>query len=124
MGSAVGQVCFLTEIQGLFQGWGEYVRTYVSGGNWYLGGASQKHGVGAKARCINVSTYSGEYSWQQGQPSTAMDNGATTRACALTYVQGDFEGMGERVEISLQGDTWYLGGGSGSVDVGAKARCF
>jgi hypothetical protein len=69
LGSGNGRVCFLTQVQGNFNGGAERVGTYLSGGNWYLGGNSQTAGVGAKARCVNASSYSGEYSWNQSMSS-------------------------------------------------------
>jgi hypothetical protein len=124
LGTAAGRVCFLTEMQGLFGGGGEHVETYVSAGNWYLGGGSMQWGVGAKARCISVPSYSGTYSWYQGMGPVRMDSSDTTRACVLTRVTGRFGGVGESVEIYSSGGAWYLGGASQQVDLGATAVCF
>ena len=48
-------VCFLTGVGGKFEGSGEYVRVYASGGYWYLGGDSDKKDVHARAICIGYS---------------------------------------------------------------------
>jgi hypothetical protein len=122
MGSTAGRVCFLTLVRGDFEGGGEEVRIWASGGSWYLGGQSLQLGVHARARCARVSSYSGEYSWWQGQNPRWMGT-QTQRACFLTRVGGKFEGGGERVEIYGSAGHWYLGGSSLQVDVHAGARC-
>lgn len=122
MGSANGRVCFLTRVTGRFEGGGEVARTFISGGSWYLGGNSLQSGVGASARCVSVSSYSGEYHWSQGALPTAMGS-ANNRACFLTRVTGKFEGGGEVVQTFTSWDTWYLGGNSLQAGVGASARC-
>ena len=48
-------VCFLTGVQGQFEGGGEWVRVYASGGYWYLGGGSAQRDVQARAICIGYS---------------------------------------------------------------------
>lgn len=70
----------------------------------------------------------GLYSWSQGNPPTNM--GSSTggfglpRVCYLTRISGKFTGWSEEVKVYLVGSTWYLGGSSNSVGVGARARCF
>ncbi len=122
MGSASGRVCFLTRVAGHFQGGGEGVRAYVSGGSWYLGGNSQQSGVSARARCVSVPSYSDEYSWSQ-YTYVAYMGSASNRSCFLTGVKGHFEGGGEFVQAYISGDSWYLGGQSQQQSVGASARC-
>jgi hypothetical protein len=124
MGTANGRGCFLTRISGKFMGGGERVHAYVSGGSWYLGGNSQQHGVSARARCVNVSSYTDEYSWNQYQGYSTYMGATVDRSCALTYVTGKFYGGGEYVHIVANSGSWYLGGGSRQFSVGARARCF
>ena len=47
--------CFLSGIQGVFQGGGESVTIGSSGTNYILSGSSQQTGVGAYARCIGTT---------------------------------------------------------------------
>lgn len=44
-------LCYLVYVRGLFEGQGEYVSIYERGDFWFLGGASQKVAVRARARC-------------------------------------------------------------------------
>ncbi len=122
MGGTSGRVCFLTRVTGKFEGGGEVVNVFASGGSWYLGGQSLQAGVGASARCVSVAFYSGEYSWSQGQVPAFMGS-ASNRACFLTRVTGKFEGGGEVVHAYTSWDSWYLGGQSLQAGVGASARC-
>ena len=129
MGSSTETFCYLTRIQGDFEGGGESVRIAGRNGRWFLEGSSQQSGIGAGARCTptrfgsRVLLFTPESSWRQGQPPTPMvaDNGFT--ACMLTRVQGKFEGGGERVEITRSNGTWFLGGASRQSGVAAGARC-
>lgn len=43
--------CYLTRIQGKFEGYGEVVSVHVKGDYWYLGGKSKQLHVAAEARC-------------------------------------------------------------------------
>lgn len=122
MGSGSNRACFLTRMSGRFKGGGEEIWAYRSGPSWYLGGRSQQSGVSAGARCVNVSWYSGAYSWSQGAHSVYMGS-QSSRACFLTRVTGRFEGGGESVRVFLSGSSWYLGGNSRQRGVGGSARC-
>jgi hypothetical protein len=122
--------CFLTRIQGDFEGAGEFVRIIPRNGRWMLEGSSLQTGIGAGARCTSLQfgsrllAFSGEFSWSQGQPSTFMGNDTGFRACLLTRVQGNFAGVGERVEITRSSfGSWFLGGASQQSGVAAGARC-
>lgn len=53
MGSQSDRACFLTRVTGQFEGGGESVQTFTSGGSWYVGGSSHQRGVGASARCMS-----------------------------------------------------------------------
>lgn len=122
LGPADGQVCFLTHVSGRFEGWGEFVHTYISNGAWYLGGSSHQSGVSASAACFGGLYHSDEYVWNQGDPSKLMAGPGT--ACALTFIGGRFKGKGEWVSITNSGGYLSLGGGSQQTDVQARARCF
>jgi hypothetical protein len=128
MGTASNQFCFLTHIQGHFQGGGEMVRVFEENGRVKLGGTSAQTGVAARARCLPLSsnralTVHAERSWSQGQAKRllATDDGFT--ACVLTRVRGHFEGEGEAVEITRENGEWRLGGRSQQTGVAASARC-
>nr|WP_246357527.1 M12 family metallopeptidase [Pyxidicoccus fallax] len=123
LGSATGRVCFLTHVSGSFDGGAEFVHVYSNNGMWYLGGNSMQTGISARARCVAVSGYSNEYTWEQGAGPTYMD-WAGRYSCALTRVQGSFKGGGESVKASVEGGRWILGGSSLQVGVGGRARCF
>jgi hypothetical protein len=123
MGSVHGRVCFLTRLRGDFEGGGEYVRAFASGGSWYLGGGSQQSGVEAAARCLSVHWYSSEYFWTQGQAPVPLYS-AGYYSCFLTGLSGDFEGGGEVVRTFVDDKGWFfLGGSSGQSGVWATARC-
>jgi hypothetical protein len=123
MGSTDGRICFLTRVQGDFEGSSESVAVIEdSAGVWWLGGKSGQAGVGARARCITVNSYSGEYAWAHGQPAVSMGTNKQ-RACFLTRVSGDFEGAGESAVISSSNGGWWLDGNSAHGGVWAGARC-
>ncbi|WP_437723134.1 hypothetical protein [Sorangium sp. So ce861] len=121
MGTAAGRTCFLTRVTGHFEGGGEWVHVYVSGGSWYLGGGSEQDGVGASARCVDLPSYQ-EYSWSQGRFQENMGN-ASNRACFLTRMTGKFKGGGEFIQVFNNQGIWFLGGDSKQEGVGASARC-
>ena len=129
LGPATEKFCFLTRVQGHFEGAGEQVQIQVINGRWSLGGFSSQQGVGAGARCVPLRFgnrslgFSVEFPWNQGDPAKQMlaDNGFN--ACLLTMVRGHFEGNGEHVEITRSNGSWFLGGGSSQQGVSARARC-
>jgi len=123
LGSNSGRVCFLTGVAGSFDGSGDWTRSYDEGGSWFLFGASQKGDSSAKARCMAVSSYTGLYSWSQGALAQIM-RPTSSHVCALMYMGGQFEGMGEYIDISPTGGYWYLGGASQQWGVHGKSRCF
>lgn len=128
MGASSDRMCFLTGVQGKFEGDGESVQVYISRGSWYLGGTSKQHGVAAYANCVPLNwagrslSYSEEYSWSQGKPAVSM-GGHPGRGCFLTRMTGKFMGRGERVSTYVDGNVWWLGGTSRQNSVGASARC-
>ncbi len=86
LGSTTGRVCFLTRVGGSFNSSADWVRVYASGGSWFLFGDSQAGDGYAQARCVAVSTYSGEYSWAQGQSYPTHMGTTSGRVCALIRV--------------------------------------
>jgi hypothetical protein len=126
LGPVGDRVCFLTGVSGNFMGGGEWVHVYTANGSWYLGGNSVQTGVSGRARCVPVggtNWYTQEFSWQQGQPAVNLGTTQGGRTCFLTRMVGRYMGGGEVIKTYINGDSWYLGGGSLQVDVGASARC-
>ena len=104
MGSTSHRACFLTRVAGNF-GTDRFVRIYSSNGSWWLGGsewvvAGSPNTVSASARCSGVYSFTGEYTWSQGQDATPMGS-IYGRSCFLTRVGGLLRGNGERVEVLL-----------------------
>jgi hypothetical protein len=89
--NGVNRVCYLTRISGKFAGYSESVRVYLSGTDWYLGGSSSSIGIGARARCVLVSGYSGEVTWSAPQNPIVL-NMSKQWMCFLTGVQGELAG--------------------------------
>jgi hypothetical protein len=112
MGTAIGRVCFLTMVSGKFDGPNEWVRVTNPLGKWYLSGGSSTSGVAAKARCLEVASYTAEVTidttWS-GTPIHVVSKTLTGDACALTGVGGRFELWPEAVRVKkLAGDPWTL----------------
>lgn len=124
LGSVNGRVCFLTRLRGSFNHATDWIGVYQSGGSWFLSGASEARNGSARARCIQVGSYSGEYSWSQGARNVTYLGSAKNKVCALTSVAGQFDSTSEFVEINKAVGQWYLTGGSSRSGVSAKARCF
>jgi hypothetical protein len=124
LGSATGRVCFLTRVGGSFNHAEDWVGVYEHGGSWFLSGASQARNGSARARCVTVGSYSGEYSWAQGARNATYLGRTGSRVCALTSIAGQFDGASEFVEVSKAAGHWYLRGGSARSGIAAKARCF
>lgn len=126
LGPAHQRVCFLSGMEGKFEGSGEYVRTYVANGRWYLGGGSQQPSpadMAASAVCMNTGWLAGPFHWAQGQTAVKMAS-AVEWACGLSRVTGKFEGAGEKVRTPVLGDGWwYLTGTSQQSGVGGSAYC-
>lgn len=124
MGGASGRVCVLTFISGNFDSADAWVRLYVNNGHWFLDGAKNKQ-LEARARCIGGLRFSTvEYSWSQDDGQSTLLGWVPGLACGFTYVQGNFQGGGETVQIYPSAGDWYLGGASQQTGVAAKARCF
>lgn len=129
LGSINDRFCFLTAVQGRFEGGGEFVRVYQEAGQWKLGGQSYQHGVGARAACIPLNykgqtlTVSKEWEWYLGNYPTQMGD-ATNQVCLLTFVSGEFDGGGEQVEIFTDTNgKWQLSGFGSRPGIAAKAHC-
>lgn len=126
MGSSSGRVCFLTLLKGGFNSASDWVRVYASGGSWFIFGASPTAGTVAGARCVTVPTYSGEYSWNSTMAQPEHLGSTSGRVCALTGIQGAFDGLGDFVQIFASSGSWYLRGGSQPAGkyLLARTRCF
>jgi hypothetical protein len=124
LGTATGRVCYLTYVSGDFDSASDWVRIYPSGGSWFLFGSSNKASGRARARCIPVSSYSGEYIWSSSQSYDTYMGTTSGRVCALTYMGGSFESLNDVIDIYATASSWYLGGGNTSTGVQARARCF
>ena len=124
LGSTTGRVCFLTRVGGSFNSPRAWVGVYASGGSWFLSGDLQGQDGFARARCVTVGSYSGEYSWDQGKRQATHMGSTRGKVCALTAMAGQFKGDSEFIEISKVLGQWYLSGGSSRSGVSAKARCF
>jgi hypothetical protein len=122
LGADTNRVCFLTRVSGKFQGGGERVEAFTSGGGWWLGGASQQAGVAGGARCVNTVFRNGPYFWSQGQLSTIMSD-ASLWSCGLTRATGNFEGGGEQVVAFTSGGSWFLGGNSRQGGIATTGYC-
>jgi hypothetical protein len=122
LGVDSNRTCFLTRVTGQFQGAGERVEVYRSGGGWWLGGTSQQAGVAASARCLTGSSPVGPYHWSQGQAARIMSS-TSSYACGLTRMTGQFEGGGEYLRVYAVAGSWYLGGASQQAGVAGSAYC-
>ncbi|WPB81700.1 hypothetical protein KYC5002_21600 [Archangium violaceum] len=124
MGTTTGRVCYLVRVSGSFDSGADWARIYASGGSWFLFGDSAKGDGGAQARCVTVSTYSGEYSWSSNQSYDTHMGVTSGRVCALTYMAGRFDSASDYIDIYSSSGSWYLGGNALASTVAVKARCF
>lgn len=124
MGSTSGRVCFLVRVSGSFASAADWVRIYASGGSWFLFGGSQKGDGGAQARCVSVSTFSGEHSWNSTQGYDTHMGASSGQVCGLTYMAGQFTSQADGIQIYSSSGSWYLGGAATVSPVYARARCF
>jgi hypothetical protein len=98
LASASTHVCVLTKLQGDFDGGGEKVVVYQSGGNWYLGGSSAQSGIGGTAYCFAINRfYSANPSWAWHDADKYVDRygtGLNTASAhpflgdAITFING------------------------------------
>ncbi|WP_437506322.1 hypothetical protein [Sorangium sp. So ce1099] len=128
MGDASTRTCFLTGIMGDFESGSEWVHTYISGGRWYLHGNNTHGSARAMATCVSSTLgRTAEASWSQGQVTVNLGSDTASsglpRACFLTRVGGDFNGLSESVTLRQFLGQWWLHGGSSSTGVHARARC-
>ena len=91
MDSTSHRASFLTRVAGNFRT-ARDVLIYSSNGSWWLGGselvvAGSPNTVSARARCSAVYSFTGEYTWSQGQDATPMGS-IYGRSCFLTRVGG------------------------------------
>ncbi|CAM3340782.1 hypothetical protein G4177_22040 [Corallococcus sp. ZKHCc1 1396] len=124
LGATTGQACFLTRVGGDFEGGGERVDIYASGGSWYLSGASAQSGIHGASRCAPaVDGYSVQYEWTQASSYPTYMGTATGRVCFLTGLAGKLNGGGEWVHAYVEGGSWYLSGNTNQTSLRARARC-
>ncbi|WP_437982976.1 hypothetical protein [Sorangium sp. So ce117] len=128
MGDASDRTCFLKGIIGDFESANEWVHAYISGGRWYLHGNNTHGSARALATCVSSTLgRTAEVSWSQGEANVDLGSEigfiVLPRACFLTRVGGDFNGMSESVSVSRASGRWWLGGSSSSTGVHARARC-
>ena len=130
LGPAEGQACFLSRVQGDFEGNGEMFRVVRRDGRWLLEGSSaQDDDNRAGARCVPARNVSEPFTWNDGDASVNMGSGPS-RFCFLTRVQGDFAGLAEHVDIvpsAREADVfdWLLTGHSNQPgEVSGSAVCF
>ena len=79
--------------------------------------------VASSAQPLIGGWASGPYTWTQGEGARKMDSVAAS-VCVLTRVTGKFEGTGEAVRVTNDGQDWYLTGFSQQRDVAGEAHCF
>ncbi|CAM4281860.1 hypothetical protein [Pseudoalteromonas byunsanensis] len=124
LGSSRDRVCFLSGVQGHFEGWGESVYVGKSGASYYLGGKSNQDAVEARATCV-VNPKGDKYTqfdtWEQGQSDLYL--GDRHNVCFLTAMAGKFEGWKEVIEVKNTSYGVYLGGSSDQHSVKAGAAC-
>ncbi|WP_438033980.1 hypothetical protein [Sorangium sp. So ce204] len=128
MGDASNRTCFLTGIMGDFESGSEWVHTTISGGRWYLHGNNTHGSARAMATCVSSTLgRTAEFSWSQGDAGVDLGLDTTSaglpRACFLTRMGGDFNGMNEGVSVLRVFGHWILSGVSSSTGVHARARC-
>ena len=64
-----------------------------------------------------------EFTWDQTIGHATVMWPVSQGLCLLTGVSGNFEGLGEAVEVDNWGGTWVLTGTSGETGVAARAKC-
>ena len=126
--------CFLTSIQGKFEGDKEKVQLYRENGQWFLYGSSDQFGISAEATCVQWNELVGTTPAVYG-PYTLNQNQGTFRyldgfnesdsICFLGSVSGKFSGNGENVEVTTNPSTreWKLNVDSQQFGVAASAYC-
>lgn len=133
--SARTGVCFLTSIQGKFEGGKERVALSIENGQWFLGGSSDQSGVAGEANCVlwnellvSGNAIYGPYNWNQYEKTTSRKLDGFNEGdgfCFLGSVSGKFRGGGERVEVTLDPSSreWVLNVNSNQGGVSASAYC-
>lgn len=138
--------CYLSGIQGKFNGAGELAR--VKYRILHAESQTEEGAVSATGACVVYATdppppgagspfappapadprESDNYSWVQGQPGPTNMIAANEGVCYLTAISGNLRGHGEWVQV-IRGEQWastpqQLTGHSEQNDVRAEARCF
>jgi hypothetical protein len=122
LGSAADRACFLTHVQGRFEGGGEQVHVTIQDGRWVLEGASQQSGVGAGARCVLTDRYGDEMELRAG-PGMQKMRRKTEGACFLTGIQGRLDGPEDAAGVKDTQGMWHLQSQDPDGLVIARARC-
>ena len=129
--------CFLTSIQGKFEGDKEKVEISRQNGQWFLGGSSDQFGVSAEATCVQWNELVGitpavygpyilNQDPQNNQAFRYLDSfNESDSICFLGSVSGKFRGGGENVEVTTNPSTreWKLNVDSQQFGVAASAYC-
>jgi hypothetical protein len=121
-------ICFLSSVEGHFEGAGEEVAVRLrNDGYWYLEGRSRQDDLGASAIGIewtNPGAYSieaEEHSWSVGDSPVRLLK-ENEGFAFLSSVSGHFLGAGEEVRVYLADDgQWRLEGRSGQKEFAASA---
>lgn len=125
-------VCFLTSVQGKFEGDKEKVELYIENGQWFLSGSSGQFGVSGEANCVQWNELVGAdravwgpYTLNQDEGFRYLDGFTEGDGlCFLGSVSGKFRGGGEQVAVTLNGNReWELGIRSQQTGVSASAYC-
>ena len=122
LGSAEDRACFLTHVQGRFEGSGEWVHVFIQEGRWKLDGGSQQTGVAAGARCLMTGRYGDEMASRAGTPMDTMRR-KTQGVCFLTGIQGRFDGPEDAAMVMEDRGKWKLASHDPDHLVVTRARC-
>lgn len=123
MGSDREYFCALASVSGQFEGEKEVVEVNTVNGDWQLSGGSFKKDVAATAACVKFNTSKmSSTDWKQGETPKTLTSAARS-ICYLSRMAGKFDGIQERIALSIVKGNWQLGGGSFQKDVAATATC-
>ncbi len=126
LGPTNDRFCFLTGVEGKFEGGSESVHVQIGSNNrWQLTGSSAQSGVGGYASCAKIPglSYFNEQSWNASDGAPKWLGSALDRVCLLTGVKGKFAGGNETVQVLRINNDYYLTGGASQIGVGGWARC-
>jgi WD40 repeat protein len=120
-------ICYLAGVGGTMRGYGEQVRVQLADdGFWYLEGKTAQAELSGKAIALRwknpkaVSAEVSEKTWSAGDEPVEL-LAANKGICLLGSVSGNFAGGGEVIRLTLDGNSWRLGGQSGQAELSARA---